>query len=90
MMLRILRPYAVGENKNIYKGSSRKGKAMIKKSGRAQSALEFLFTYAWAFLIILIMIAALAFFGVLDPAKFLPDKCLATTGFACVESRVQV
>ncbi|HLP79063.1 MAG TPA: hypothetical protein VK158_00350 [Acidobacteriota bacterium] len=61
---------------------------MIKKNTRAQSALEFLFTYAWAFLIILIMIAALAFFGVLDPARFIPDKCVATTGFACVESRV--
>ncbi|HLP79061.1 MAG TPA: hypothetical protein VK158_00340 [Acidobacteriota bacterium] len=56
---------------------------------RGQSALEFLFTYAWAFLIILIMIAALAFFGVLDPAKFVPDKCLATTGFTCMETRVQ-
>ncbi|HLP79058.1 MAG TPA: hypothetical protein VK158_00325 [Acidobacteriota bacterium] len=55
---------------------------------KAQSALEFLTTYGWAFLVILIMIGALSYFGVLDPARFLPDKCVATTGFACLEVRV--
>ncbi|HLP79060.1 MAG TPA: hypothetical protein VK158_00335 [Acidobacteriota bacterium] len=59
---------------------------MINK--KAQSALEFLTTYGWAFLVILIMIGALSYFGVLDPARFLPDKCVATTGFACLEVRV--
>ena len=34
---------------------------MHKKS---QAALEFLTTYAWAFLVIIIMIGALAYFGV--------------------------
>lgn len=56
---------------------------MFKK---AQSALEFLTTYGWAFLVILIMIGALAYFGVLDPSRFLPDKCVFTTGFSCQES----
>ena len=52
---------------------------------KAQSALEFLTTYGWAFLVILIMIGALAYFGVLDPSRFLPDKCLFTTGISCDE-----
>ncbi|HLP79059.1 MAG TPA: hypothetical protein VK158_00330 [Acidobacteriota bacterium] len=60
----------------------------IKLAKKAQSALEFLTTYGWAFLIILIMIGALSYFGVLDPARFLPDKCVATTGFSCLEVRV--
>jgi len=45
---------------------------MHKKS---QAALEFLTTYAWAFLVIIIMIGALAYFGVLSPSKLLPDRC---------------
>ena len=42
---------------------------------RSQAALEFLTTYGWAFLVILIMMSALAYFGVLNPSKLLPDRC---------------
>ena len=42
---------------------------------RGQAALEFLTTYGWAFLVILVMIGALAYFGVLDPTRFLPQRC---------------
>jgi len=58
---------------------------MIRK--RAQAALEFLTTYGWAFLVILVMIGALSYFGVLDPSRFLPDKCIFGTGVgACADS----
>ena len=50
---------------------------------KAQSALEFLMTYGWAFLVILIMIGALAYFGVLNPQKFLPDRCNFGTQINC-------
>lgn len=50
---------------------------------KAQGALEFLMTYGWAFLVILIMIGALASFGVLNPSKFLPDKCQFGTEISC-------
>lgn len=43
--------------------------------GRGQAALEFLTTYGWAFLVILIMVGALAYFGILKPSKLLPDRC---------------
>ena len=46
-----------------------------QKSKRGQAALEFLTTYGWAFLVILVMIGALAYFGVLDPTRFLPQRC---------------
>ena len=42
---------------------------------KSQAALEFLTTYAWAFLVILIMIGALAYFGILRPSRLLPDRC---------------
>ena len=44
-------------------------------SKKSQAALEFLTTYGWAFLVILIMMSALAYFGFLSPSKLLPDRC---------------
>ncbi len=47
---------------------------------KAQAAMEFLMTYGWAILVVLIAIGALAYFGVLNPEKFLPEKCVISTG----------
>ena len=59
---------------------------MLFMKKKSQSALEFLTTYGWAFLVILIMIGALSYFGVLDPSRFLPDKCIFGAGLgACQE-----
>ena len=48
---------------------------MMKQNKKSQAALEFLTTYGWAFLVILIMIGALAYFGVLNPEKYPTDIC---------------
>src|SRR3989344_8880835 len=56
---------------------------------KAQAAMEFLMTYGWAILVVLAAIAALAYFGVLSPEKFLPEKCLIETGFTCISSKVE-
>ena len=50
---------------------------MIK---RGQAAMEFLMTYGWAILVVLIAIGALAYFGVLSPERFLPEKCIIASG----------
>jgi hypothetical protein len=42
--------------------------------------MEFLMTYGWAILVVLAAIAALAYFGVLSPDKFVPDKCVVQGG----------
>ena len=55
---------------------------------KGQAALEFLMTYGWAILVVLVAIGALAFFGVLSPDKFLPSKCTLQPGLACVEHQV--
>ena len=55
---------------------------------KSQAALEFLTTYAWAFLVILIMIGALGYFGVLKPSKILPDRCTFGTEISCIDFRV--
>lgn len=58
-------------------------------SSKGQAAMEFLMTYGWAILVVLGAIGALAYFGVLNPAKFLPEKCLMETGFTCVSSKME-
>ena len=55
---------------------------MDKKS---QAALEFLTTYAWAFIVISITIGAVYYFGLLDFGKFLPQKCIFPSQFKCLD-----
>ena len=56
---------------------------------KGQAAMEFLMTYGWAILVVLAAIAALAYFGVLSPEKFLPEKCILQPGIACVSHKVE-
>ena len=58
---------------------------MIK---RGQAALEFLTTYGWAFLVILIMVGALAYFGILKPSKLLPDRCSFGPEVDCIDFQI--
>ncbi|MBR9692565.1 hypothetical protein GOV07_01395 [Candidatus Woesearchaeota archaeon] len=62
---------------------------MNRKHRRGQAALEFLTTYGWAFLVILVMIGALAYFGVINPNRFLPEKCLFQQEFHCKDYQVK-
>ncbi|MEK6967590.1 MAG: hypothetical protein AABX51_03085 [Nanoarchaeota archaeon] len=52
-------------------------------SRKGQAAMEFLMTYGWAILVVLVVIAALAYFGVLDPTTVLPDRCAFPTALTC-------
>jgi hypothetical protein len=58
---------------------------ITKKNVRGQAALEFLTTYGWAFLVILIMIGALAYFGILNPTNLLPSRCNMGSEFQCLD-----
>ncbi len=48
---------------------------------RAQAALEFLTTYGWAFLIILVMVGGFTYFGVFDISG--PETCVSGVEFVC-------
>ena len=50
---------------------------------KGQAAMEFLMTYGWAILVVLIAIGALAYFGVLSPDKLLPNQCRLAQGLYC-------
>ena len=61
---------------------------MIYSNRKSQTALEFLVTYGWAFLIIIIMIGTLAYFGILNPSNLLPDKCEFGIGVQCLNFQI--
>jgi len=63
----------------------KKVKMKNNNSKKGQAALEFLTTYGWAFIVILVMIGALSYFGVLNPKGLLPEKCLFEQPFNCVD-----
>ena len=55
---------------------------------RGQVALEFLMTYGWAILVVLVVIGALAYFGVLSPTTFIPERCSLQVGLNCPGSKI--
>ena len=63
-------------------------KLMLARYKKSQAAMEFLMTYGWAILVVLAAIAALAYFGVLSPEKFLPEKCVLEPGLTCSSSKI--
>ncbi len=50
---------------------------------KGQDAFEFLTTYGWMFLIIVVVVGALAFFNYLSVGRFIPESCGFGTGFKC-------
>jgi hypothetical protein len=62
---------------------------LFQSNKKVQAAMEFLMTYGWAILVVLAAIAALAYFGVLSPEKFLPEKCILQPGITCVSHKVE-
>ena len=56
---------------------------------RGQAAIEFLTTYGWAILMILIMIGALSAFGIMNPDFLVPERCNLPPDFACIEYSAQ-
>ena len=48
---------------------------VFKHMKKGQAAMEFLMTYSWAILAVLVVIGALVYFGVFDFENFFPDRC---------------
>ena len=59
---------------------------MKKKS---QAALEFLMTYGWALLVVLVMIGVFAYFIFRSPGALVPESCQVPPGFTCDEFVVE-
>ncbi len=66
--------------------SGKSGDSMrVFYSRRAQATLEFMMTYGWALLVVLVAIGALAFFNVFEPGNVLPDQCVISAGLGCYD-----
>lgn len=68
----------------------KKTKLNLRKTKLGQVSLEFLTTYGWAFMVALIAIGALAYFGVLNPSKYTPARCTFGTEITCNDHRISV
>ena len=56
---------------------------------KVQVALEFLTTYAWAFIVITVTLGALYYFGIFDFSKYLPQRCIFPSQFKCLDFSLQ-
>gem|GEM_PF-598548 len=52
---------------------------------KGQAAMEFMMTYGWALLAVLVAIGALGYFGIYSGKDNIPESCIMTTGFSCGE-----
>lgn len=54
----------------------------------AQASLEYIFTYGWVFLVILVVITAISYIGVFTPGRFAPESCQLTDKLQCVDALI--
>jgi hypothetical protein len=71
----------------VFKNKSKETNEFFQNS-KSQAAMEFLMTYGWAILVVLVAIGALSYFGVLSPDRFLPSRCTLPAGIACIDHEV--
>jgi len=58
------------------------------KMRKGQTAMEYLMTYGWAILIIMVVLAVLFYLGVLNPSGMTPTQCTFPPGFTCVTNKL--
>jgi hypothetical protein len=61
----------------------------VSDARRGQAALEFITTYGWAMLVIIVMIGAIAYFGVLKPDTLIPGQCVVEHDFSCQDWQIR-
>lgn len=57
---------------------------------KGQSAMEYLMTYGWAILVIIIVIAVLFYIGVLNPRNVTPTACTFPPGISCASYKLDI
>lgn len=57
----------------------------MKNQKISQASIEYLSTYAFAFIAIVTAIGALYYFGFLDFSRYLPQKCVFPSQFKCLD-----
>ena len=61
----------------------------MKMNRKSQAAVEFLMTYGWAILVVVVAISTLTSFGILDPlVYFTESKCKIYGNFHCTDFKI--
>jgi uncharacterized protein (UPF0333 family) len=60
----------------------------MRMGKRGQTSTEFLMTYGWAILVVLILIVAFVYLNVVRPKQLIVDQCLMPPGLACLDSKI--
>ena len=55
---------------------------------KAQASLEFLMTYGWAILVVLIAITAFSFIAVVKPQTFISERCILNLPLFCEDAHL--
>ncbi|MGV8150180.1 MAG: hypothetical protein ACP5NV_00455 [Candidatus Woesearchaeota archaeon] len=61
---------------------------MMRKK-KSQVAIEFLVTYGWAILAVMVVVGALSYFGVFNTKRYINDECNFGTQLYCEDFRLQ-
>jgi hypothetical protein len=61
---------------------------MIKRKTKGQGALEYLMTYGWALLVIVVVAAALFALGVLNPSTYQQKRCNGFQYFTWMDQKI--
>jgi len=63
-------------------------KPTVPRMGKGQTAIEFLMTYGWAILAVVIVVAVLFYLGVFSPRNVAPNSCQLPAGFSCYSFKI--
>ena len=55
---------------------------------KGQASIEFLTTYGWAIMAVIVAVSTLAYFGIISPSRQLPEKCLFGNGLTCRDALI--
>lgn len=62
---------------------------MRSNARTGQAALEYLVTYGWGFVILLVVVGALAYMGFLSPSRYVPARCEFGSQLECVDYKLE-
>ena len=57
---------------------------------KAQVAMEYIVTYGWALLAVMVLVAGLSFFGIFRPEDSLPERCIIVPNIECQDHQITV
>lgn len=65
-----------------------RGEALRFLNKKGQAAVEFLSTYGWALLAVLLAVGVLGYFNFLDVGRYVSERCELGTQIQCVETNL--